>query len=345
MQNYSSIMYKEAMQASERMKIQLTELREPIQKLAQHLRANPPRLVVTCGRGSSDHAGVYIRYLMGLATHLPTTSATPSTLSIYGAETKLQDSLVILISQSGQSPDLVNYAKMAKANGAYTVGLINRYEDAPLSEYCDVVLPLHAGAERAVAATKSYLCTLFAGLQLVAAWSQDSDLQVAIERLPSDLNKAVALDWSPAISSLTDARSMLVLGRGAGLGIANELALKFKETCALHAEAFSAAEVLHGPLAMIRSGFPVLVFDQQDESSSSIRTTVERLVAAGAEVLYAGVNPPSGAKVLPVLEGLHPWCELVTQIQTAYLMVAQLSPQRGYNPDAPQHIAKVTKTL
>lgn len=340
-----SLMYREALQASERMEIQLVELITPLQRLVKQLRAHPPRFVVMCGRGSSDHAGLFIRYLIELALGIPTTSATPSILSIYGVETQLKDSLVILISQSGQSPDLINYAQMAKRQGAYTVGLINCYEDAPLSHYCDVVLPLHAGVEQAVAATKSYLCALFAGLQLIAAWADDQALKAALLKLPTDLNRAIALDWTPAIQALVDARSMVVLGRGAGLGIANELALKFKETCALHAEAFSSAEVLHGPLAMIRHDFPVFVFDANDQASSSIHSSVERLAGAGARVLYAGVNAPKGTTTLPVLPNLHPWCALVTQIQTAYLMVAQLSPQRGYNPDAPQHIAKVTKTL
>ncbi|WP_020559527.1 SIS domain-containing protein [Thiofilum flexile] len=339
------LMYREALQAPKRMRVQLSELAEPLARLVQQLQARPPKFIVTCGRGSSDHAGVYLRYLLELGLGIPTTSATPSILSIYGVETNLADSLVILISQSGQSPDLVKYAQMAKRQGAITLGLINSYENAPLSAHCDVVLPLHAGPEQAVAATKSYLCTLFASLQLVAVWSQNQVLQAALERLPDDLSQVPNLDWSGALSSLVDARRMLVLGRGPGRGIANEAALKFKETCSLHAEAFSSAEVLHGPLAMIRSGFPILVFDQGDAASMSIRESVSRLTEAGAQVLFSGANAPQGTIGLPVLEGLHPWCALITQIQSAYLMTARLSLQRGYNPDTPPFIAKVTKTL
>ncbi|MBK8454783.1 MAG: SIS domain-containing protein [Thiofilum sp.] len=339
------LMYREALQAPKRMRIQLNELATPLERLVKHLHQHPPKLVVVCGRGSSDHAGVYLRYLIELGLGIPTTSATPSILSIYGTETNLSDSLVILISQSGQSPDLVNYAQMAKRRGAFTLGLINSYENAPLSAHCDVVLPLHAGIEQSVAATKSYVCTLMASLQLVAAWSGNEALQAALQKLPDDVAKVSSLDWSMAMNKLVDTRRMLVLGRGPGRGIANESALKFKETCSLHAEAFSSAEVLHGPLAMIGSGFPVLVFDQGDAASMSIRESVSRLTKAGADVLFAGANAPQGTTGLPVLEGLHPWCALVTQIQSAYLMTARLSLQRGYNPDAPQFIAKVTKTL
>lgn len=342
---HTPLMYKEALQAPKRMRIQMSELAEPLARLVKQLQARPPRFVVVCGRGSSDHAGVYLRYLIELGLGIPTTSATPSILSIYGTETNLADSLVILISQSGQSPDLINYAQMAKRNGAFTVGLINSYENAPLSAHCDVVLPLHAGPEQAVAATKSYLCTLSIALQLVAAWSRNEALQAAVEQLPNDLMKVSSLDWSAAMNPLADARRMLVLGRGPGRGIANESALKFKETCGLHAEAFSSAEVLHGPLAMVSSGYPVLVFDQGDAASMGIRDSVSRLTKAGAHVLFAGANAPQGTFGLPVLEGLHPWCALVTQIQSAYLMTARLSLQRGYNPDTPQFIAKVTKTL
>ncbi len=340
-----TLMYQEAIETPARFRDQLEALQTTLAQLGKRLREHPPRLAITCGRGSSDHAGVFARYLIETALHIPTASATPSTLSVYGANTRLDDTLVILVSQSGQSPDLVAYAAAAKQAGALTVGLINRHVDAPLAAHCDFVLPLCAGAENAVAATKSYLCTLFASLQLVAHWTADSSLQADLRTLPAAMEQAQALDWSAAVDKLTPARNMLVLGRGPGLGIANEMALKFKETCALHAESFSAAEVLHGPLAMIRAGFPVLVFNQGDNSSASIQQTLIRLQAAGADILLAAPQPVEGCTHLPVLDGLRPWCRLLTQVQTGYLMVEQLARQRGYSPDAPAHIAKVTKTL
>jgi len=338
-------MYTEASAAPDCLQRQLERLPEPLGPLIRHLCTRPLRLVITCGRGSSDHAGVFIRYLIETGRHIPTASATPSTLSIYQAGTRLEDTLVILISQSGQSPDLVHYARMARAAGASTLGLINRVEDAALTPYCDFILPLHAGPEQAVAATKSWLAALFAGLMLVAAWADDPQLQAALVQLPEQMRQAQTLDWSAAHGVLDQARHLLVLGRGPGLGVASEIALKFKETCALHAEAFSAAEVLHGPLAMIRPGFPVLVFDQGDGSRPGIQQTIARLQQAGARVMLASTEAVPGCLMLPVLPGLLPWCALLTQAQSAYLMIEQQARHRGSNPDAPANIRKVTETL
>lgn len=338
-------MYREACEAPARMRIQQTQLPAHLAPLLQHLRHKPPRFVMVCARGSSDHAGVLLRYLIETQLHIPTASAIPSTFSIYGAQPRLEDVLVICISQSGQSPDLVNYAAMTKRQGATVVGLINRYEDAPLSAQCHFVLPLYAGAELAVAATKSYLCTLHAALMWVAQWSQHKVLTAELAAVPDQLEQAQCLDWSPAVERLLQTEHMLVLGRGPGLGISHEAALKFKETCALHAESFSAAEVLHGPLAMIKQDFPILVFDQGDKTSDSIRSTLGRLSQAGATLLLASATPSEQCTMLPVVSGLNTWASLMTQIQSAYLMIEQLCRRRGLNPDAPPHIAKVTKTL
>lgn len=340
-----SLMYQEACEAPERIRQQLDDLPALFAPLIQELRRQPPRFILVCARGSSDHAGVFLRYLLETHLQIPTASVIPSTFSMYGARPNLTDCLVVCISQSGQSPDLVNYASMAKQQGARVVGLINRYEDAPLSTVCDFVLPLLAGQEQAVAATKSYLCTLSIALQWVAHWQPNSNLLAEIRQLPHYLEQAQGLDWSPTVQGLLATEHMLVLGRGAGLGIANEAALKFKETCALHAESFSAAEVLHGPLAMIKPKFPILAFDQGDQAGASVRGSLNRLLNAGATVYLASSQQTEACIALPIMAGLNPWLSLVTQIQTTYLMIEQLCRQRGLNPDTPPHIAKVTKTL
>lgn len=340
-----SLMSAEAAETPACFRQQLETLREPLQTLGERLRQHPPKMAVICGRGSSDHAGVFARYLIETNLKIPTASATPSILSVYGVETNLKDCLVILISQSGQSPDLVNYAKAAKNSGALTVGLINQHENAPLSEHCDFVLPLCAGPENSVAATKSYLCTLFASLQLVAAWTNSESLKNELTALPEQMQEAQRLDWQAAVDALENTKNMLVLGRGPGLGISNETALKFKETCGLHAESFSAAEVIHGPLAMIKPGFAVLIFDQGDESRDSINEAIRRLLQADATIILASSKLVDGCIQLPVLSNLSPWCTLLTFVQTGYFMIEKLSRRRGYSPDSPSHIAKVTKTL
>lgn len=340
-----SEMRKETLETADRLREQRQSLPGLLAPLISELQQSPPRLVISCGRGSSDHAGVFIRYLLETTLGIASSSATPSTLSVYGKQTRLDDCLVLLISQSGQSPDLVQYAKTAKASGALTVGFINQISATPLGQHCDYVLPLQAGPEKSVAATKSWLATLYAAMQLLAYWTSSAQLLAELDSLPDHMQSAQRLDWTASIEPLKKARSMLVLGRGPGLGLANEIALKFKETCCLHAESFSAAEVLHGPLAMAGPDLPVLIFDSGDSGSDSIKAAISRLRDAGSPILLVAKRAVDGCINLPSAATPDPWCTLMIQAQCAYLMIEQLSWARGFNPDMPAHIAKVTKTL
>ncbi len=339
-----SLMHLETMESPHRLREQQHALRQSLPDLAKHLRNNPPRLLISCGRGSSDHAGVFIRYLFETALGIPSSSATPSTLSVYGSESNLENTLVLLISQSGQSPDLVSYAQSARASGACTIGLINQDSPTPLGEHCEFILPLCAGPEQSIAATKSWLATIYAAMQLLMHWTESDSLKTDIDTLPAHMLESQKLDFSPAVDLLSQCNSMLVLGRGPGLGLANEVALKFKETCGLHAESFSAAELLHGPLAMVGPEMPVLIFDQGGSASDSIQEAIHRIQETGAPVLHVATKPLDKCVPLPSLNGISPWCTLMTQAQSAYLMIEQLSWSRGYDPDRPSHIAKVTKT-
>ena len=216
-------------------------------------------------------------------------------------------------------------------------------ERSPLAQLADELLPLHAATERSVAATKSYIASLSAIVQLVAAWAGDGPLATALQRAPADLARAWQLDWSAAVTRLTAASSLYVIGRGLGLGIAQEAALKFKETCGLHAEALSAAELRHGPMALVRAGFPLLLFTQNDGSRAGVMQLADELVAHGADVLLAGAPLPHTTE-LPT-EGAHPVIEPLLFAQSFYRMANALSLARGHNPDAPPHLRKVTETL
>jgi glucosamine--fructose-6-phosphate aminotransferase (isomerizing) len=175
--------------------------------------------------------------------------------------------LYLVISQSGKSPDLLRNAQAAKAAGARVVALVN-VEDSPLAELADTVLPLCAGPEKSVAATKSYLASLAAILHLGAVWHGDAALVATLADLPASLRRAWQADWQAVTDGLVEAHNLFVLGRGLGLAAAQEAALKFKETCGLHAEAYSSAEVKHGPMALVGPGFPVLAFAQPDETGT-----------------------------------------------------------------------------
>lgn len=339
-------MFLEAGEAASVVAAQLAANARKIEALAERLRSNPPRVVVTCARGSSDHAATFARYLIETKAGVLTSSAGLSVSSVYDASPNLEGALVLAISQSGKSPDLLAAVTAAKAAGGYAVALVN-VADSPLAQLADAVIPLHAGPELSVAATKSYIAALAAITQLIAAWTQDEELTAALASLPTALAQAWALDWSSAVERLKLARNLYVLGRGVGFAVALEAALKFKETCGLHAEAFSAAEVLHGPMALVKDGFPALVFAQNDESRASVETMAQGLVERGADVLLAapvaaGAAPLPGA--LPTI-ATHPVLEPILMIQSFYRMANALSVARGYDPDSPPHLNKVTETV
>lgn len=335
-------MFLEAGEASNVVARQIAANAQAAAEIAERLRASPPRAVVTCARGSSDHAATFAKYLIETRTGVLTSSAALSVSSVYAAQQDLDGVLYIAISQSGKSPDLLAAVESAKAGGAFTLALVNDVT-SPLAALADAVLPLHAGPELSVAATKSYIAALSAIVQLVAAWTDDADLTAALETLPAGLATAWDQDWSAGIDALREATNLYVLGRGVGFGVAQEAALKFKETCGLHAEAFSAAEVLHGPMALVKDGFPAIVLAQHDETFDSTLAMAQGLAERGATVLLSG-GQAEGATTLPTASG-HPVLEPILAVQSFYRMAAGLSVARGYDPDRPPHLNKVTKTV
>jgi glucosamine--fructose-6-phosphate aminotransferase (isomerizing) len=335
-------MFAEAAQAADVVAAQLSRNAGPLAALGARLRAEPPRAVVTCARGSSDHAATYARYLIEAHTPALTSSAAPSLTSLYEANTDMRGVLFIVISQSGKSPDLLAATEHARRSGALTVALCNT-EVAPLMRQVDIAVPLHAGPETSVAATKSYIASLSCLVQLVASWTQQLDLSAALAKLPAQLARAWQCDWQAAVDALRDAHNLYVVARGFGLAVAQEAALKFKETCGLHAEAFSSAEVRHGPMALVREDFPVLMFSQDDETRSGIEQLAGEFAARGARVLLAG-GRARGAHSLPGVVA-HPVIEPILVIQSFYRMANALSLARGFDPDLPPHLNKVTETV
>lgn len=339
---HSTQMFMEAAQAPSLIAGQLEANRALMSQIGSVLRRRAPRAVVTGGRGSSDNAATFAKYLVETKTSTLTSSAAFSITSVYTAAPKLEGDVFLAISQSGQSPDLLATVAAAKDAGAFIVVLVNA-EDAPLADLAHEVIPLRAGPELSVAATKTYLASVAAVTHLVASWSGNSALETALMGLPGLLEKAWALDWSGAVTQLKSARDLYVIGRGLGYGAAQEAALKFKETCGLHAEAFSSAEVQHGPMALVKDGFPVFVLSQNDETRPGIADLLTNFAAVRANVIVAGVSRP-GACNLPVPDA-HSVLQPILMLQSFYRMVNALSLARGLNPDAPPHLHKVTETV
>ena len=337
-------MFAEAAEAPDAVARLLERNTAALETLGEMLRAAPPRAVLTCARGSSDHAATYLKHLIETRTGLLVTSVSPSVASLYGAVPAAEGMLAIGLSQSGKSPDLLASMEAAGKAGARTLALVN-VADSPLATQSDMVLPLQAGPERSVAATKSFIALLAASVALVNEWREDDRLNQATNALPDLLRRAWQTDWSLLVDALTDARGLFVIGRGPGFGIAQEAALKLKETCGLHAEAFSAAEVRHGPMALVGPDLPLLVFRQDDESAAGVDALVADALANGARVLVAGDRPPVAAAIHLPVPAADPLITPIATIQAFYRAAEALSRRRGLDPDRPPHLRKVTETV
>jgi glucosamine--fructose-6-phosphate aminotransferase (isomerizing) len=335
-------MFLEAAEAPAVIARQFAANRVVVGKIAARLQRCKPRAVVTGARGSSDNAATFAKYLIETRTSVLTSSTGLSISSVYATQQNLDGVVFLAISQSGRSPDLLASVDAAKAGGAFVVAIVNDTA-SPLAALAHDVLPLHAGKETSVAATKTYLASVAAIADLVAAWTGDAALSDALSRLPDQMTTAWYCDWSAAVTRLKSVRDLYTVGRGFGYGAAQEAALKFKETCGLHAEAFSSAEVQHGPMALVKQGFPVLMLSQRDETRGGLEALASAFVAKGAEVLTAGFGV-SGAITLPSVDA-HPVIEPILLAQSFYRMIDALAAVRGFNPDLPANLNKVTETI
>ncbi len=341
-----SRMFAEALEAPAAVERLLAENAAEVRSLARFLRRRPPALVQTIARGSSDHAALFGKYLFEVRLGWVTASAAPSVVTVYGARPNLRGALAVALSQSGASEDLVASLAAARASGALTVALVN-VEDSPLARAAEVVLPLHAGEEKSVAATKSYL-TMLAGLaQLVGAVEEAADLEEALPQLPERMAAAAGSDWSAGLELFAPATDAYVIGRGYAFAAGQEVALKLKETSALHAEAFSAAELLHGPVAIVGPGYPILALAPYDRPYPQLLELLGGLKAKGAELAVAASEPEALALAdapLPLPGRFHPVLDSVLAVQAFYPFADALARARGFDPDRPRNLKKVTHT-
>ncbi|MDF2530086.1 MAG: iron dicitrate transport regulator FecR [Gammaproteobacteria bacterium] len=320
-----TLMEQEAAQASSIVARQLRENQEVCKALARRLQDTEVPFILTVARGSSDHAANFAKYILETQLNLVTALAAPSVTTLYNSRLKLKDALVIGLSQSGQSPDICEVMQMAS------------------------VLPLLAGPEHAVAATKSFIATLSAILHFVASYKQDRALLEALNELPNCLEQTQHCNWNAVSQILQNVDSSLCIGRGYGYPIAQEVALKFKETCSINASAFSGAEVMHGPLALVKANYPVMLFAQQDASLNSVLELTEKLTEIGGQTILAlpegAMKPKQCSHIVTFPASSHPIMEPIIAVQAAYPMIARLAKMRGFDPDKPKNLKKVTKTL
>lgn len=333
-----TFMELEAREAPEAVQRFLEQNGSALADLGSRLRALDPPFILTTARGSSDNAAGYLKYLAEILAGTPCASIGASIASLYGAKLKAKNALAVTISQSGKSPDIAALQEEAKRAGALTVAIVN-VEDSPVARSADICLPLCAGPEKSVAATKTFIVSLVAAAAIVAHRLDDPGLKRGVSALPEQLAEASSAAWPEFVPFASDPDSLYVLGRGPSLPIAAETALKLKETCAIHAEAYSVAEVMHGPLELISEGFPVLVYAQNDQSLRSTLTAIDRLKSARARLLIVGADG------LPTVRAMHPLLEPILMIESTYLAIEALACALGRDPDAPRMLRKVTETV
>lgn len=314
-----------------------------IKAAAAALRVTDPQFLVSVARGSSDHVTTYLKYSSELLMGRVIASIGPSIASVYNSPLSLSGSACLSVSQSGKSPDIVAMARSAQSAGALSIAMTNNPQ-SPLSAVSDHTLNLHAGPEISVAATKTFVNSAVTGIWLLAEWAGDDHLRRAIYALPDVLDKAIHTDWSHLHFALESRNSIFCLGRDPAYAISNEAALKFKETCQIHAESYSSAEVLHGPVSIVDGGFPVIAFASQDTAEAPLAKVADALAEKGAMV-FATSQMVQKATALPVVWTGHPMTDPITLIASFYAMVEHIASVRGINPDAPRHLNKVTETV
>lgn len=312
---------------------------ELFDRFADAIRDKAPRIAVMCGRGSSGHVGVYLRYLFEARLGMLVSASAPSVITAYQRAPDMRDALFLVVSQSGHSPDLIAATQSARSLGALTIAIVND-ENSPVAAASDLVVPILAGPERAVAATKTVILSMLAGARLVAALARDRALSDAVQRVPGRLAEAQEVDWSFWGQTLVRAPAAFVAARGYGFGPAREIALKLSETLRIPALGYSSAELRHGPRAAINSKTPVLLLRQQDEAGATVDELVRELINRGEPVFVAG-----GKSGLPWIGDDHPILDPVVMLVPAYRAIEEAARKRGFDPDNPPHLTKVTRTL
>ncbi len=327
----------------------LKEGRSGAQEIADRVLAFAPRFVVIAARGSSDNAARYAQYLFGAHNRLPVCLATPSLFTFYDAAPSLAGALVIGVSQSGQSPDIVAVVESGRRQGALTLAITNR-PGSPLAAAAEHTLPLLAGEERAVAATKTYTAQLCALAMLSAALEGGEARWAELSRAPGLVERAIALNAGVdgKVDRYRYAEHFAVVGRGFNYATAFEVALKMKETSYLVAEPYSPADLLHGPVAMIDRGFPVLLVAPTGRVLSDVAQLADQLEHRSAELVV--ISDDAGvlgrARVaLPLPVEMPEWVSPMVAVVPGQMFAVALARARGLDPDRPRGLRKVTETL
>ncbi len=320
-----------------------------ITEIADEIRKQQINYIFLTARGTSDNAGLYAKYLLGIRNKIPVALAAPSMFSIYQSPPTLKNALVLSISQSGQSPDIVEVIEEGNRQGAMTLAITNATQ-SPLAKAATHVINVHAGEEKAVAATKSYTAELMTIAMLSAALNQDEEMLADLEKVPEYISQVLALDSiiKQAVQRYYYARQCVVVGRGYNYATAFEWALKLKELTYMIAEPYSSADFLHGPIAMVEAGFPVFLIAPSGRVFSDLRNLVQKLnvekqanlvvLSNKDEILEDATTP------IELPSSLPEWVSPIVNIVPAQLFCQALAEFRGLDTENPRGLSKVTLT-
>lgn len=342
-------LYTEIFEQAEALERLLARQMGEIERIAAALRQNLPQFIFLAARGTSDNAGRYANYLWGAYNGLPVALATPSLFTYYQRPPRLDGALVVGVSQSGQSPDLVSVLQEGRRQGCRTLAITNAAA-SPLAETADFVIDIQAGPEKAVAATKTYTAELMAIAMLSVALAQDAERRSLLAQIPGWVRAALELDalLAQRAERFRYMNQCVVIGRGYNYATAFEWSLKLKELTYLVAEPYSSADFLHGPIAMVATGFPVLAVAMSGAVFNDVLALLQRVrrdlqaevvvISDRAEALELAQTP------LQLPAGIPEWLSPLAAIIPAQLFAYHLTRARGYDPDTPRVISKVTET-
>ena len=319
------------------------------QQIARAIRRRDIDFVFLAARGTSDHAGVYAQYLWGSVNRLPVAFAAPSLFTLYQGWPRLRHALVVGVSQSGQSPDVVSVLDEGRRQGALTLAITND-PSSPLAQAAEFTIDVHAGEEKAVAATKTYTAQLMAIAALSAAMTEDGDHLVALRRVPDTVEQSLALDGEAQRIAETHRAlaQCVVLGRGYNYATAQEWALKLKELAYVFADPYSVADFQHGPMAIVERGFPVLAIAPCGAVLADLLTLLRRLRDEREAQLFVLSDSDEaiglGHFALRLPANVPEWLTPIVSIVPAQLYCYHLTRAKGYDTEAPRIIRKVTLT-
>jgi len=317
-------------------------------KIAANLK-DTFKYIIIAARGSSDNAARYAQYVMGAFNHYQVALATPSIFTIYGQKTDFRDALVIGISQSGQSPDIVSVLESAKQQNCPTLSFTN-HVDSPLAKVSDHIIQLHTGAEKAVAATKTYTASLSALAMLSISLNPDKKREKSLRDLPAVIEKAIP-DFIRSARGAERYRYMehcVVIGRGFNYATAFEIALKIKELTRVVAVPYSSADFRHGPIATVQTGFPVIVIASSGKMYQHIEEFTQKLISMGAEVISISDKKKMlsiGKLSFEIPDNIPEWLSPIINVIPGQLLARQLAREKGLNIDQPEGLSKVTETF